>query len=619
MTSYVPYILLLPIAGAAFNILAGRALPRRAVEAVAVFAVFGSCVFAVMALYGMTGPVDVMLFDWISFGSFTAPFTARLDAISATMAVMVTGVSTLIHIYSVGYMADDDGYVRFFALMNLFVFSMLTLVLAGNLPLMYLGWEGVGFCSYGLIGFWYQDTEKATAGRKAFIVTRVGDVAFGVAVIWLYQLTGQTAIAAINQSAQVIPAATVTAIGLLLLFGATGKSAQLPLTVWLPDAMAGPTPVSALIHAATMVTAGVYLLMRMYPLISLSGTAMAAIAAVGALTAFYAATSALGQTDIKRVLAYSTISQIGYMVMGVGAGAVAGPLFHLFSHAFFKALLFLGAGYVIKAMHEEQDIFKMGGLMYRTPLVFVCFLSGALALAAVPGTSGFFSKDEILSAAFNNGSAFYTCIWAIGELTAFITTVYALRLVYLVFTGESKKTPAHVSGLMDYTLIPLALLSLAGGAINAPESWGGGTKLSEALISQGLAPRQFEGGSFGLQALAVLITVAGFATVHYLYAVNPKLREDMAARQAGLMAFLKDGWGLDRLYHAAFVAPYTAASRFLWRDFDEGLIDDSLDNLALATAKVGTWMRSSVTGRMSTYLVSVFLGAAALLAFFAIR
>ena len=362
MKLYLSLILLLPLLGGVVNALLGRKLPRRAVEVLACGAVWGAFACAFLALLHYRGPVQVELLSWLAAFDLQAPVSLYLDPLSLVMIVMITFVCGLIHVYSIAYMAEDDGYVRFFSLLNLFVFAMLMLVLAENLPLLYLGWEGVGFCSYALIGFWYRDEQNATAGRKAFIVTRIGDTAFGIAVVWIFQLFSTLSITEINRMGFLVPADVVTGIGLLLLVGAMGKSAQMPLMVWLPDAMAGPTPVSALIHAATMVTAGVYLLARMFPLIGASPEAMAAIAVTGGVTAFYAATCALAQRDLKRALAYSTISQIGYMMLGVGAGAITAATFHLLVHAFFKALLFLGAGCVIAAMHHEQDIFRMGGL-----------------------------------------------------------------------------------------------------------------------------------------------------------------------------------------------------------------------------------------------------------------
>ncbi|MBI5695932.1 MAG: NADH-quinone oxidoreductase subunit L [Nitrospirae bacterium] len=623
MASPITWILLLPLLGALFNGLLGWMLKRRVVETVACASVAGSSVAACIAFAGMGNGTDVVLYDWLSAGGFSAPFTLRLDAISATMAVMVTGVSFIIHLYSVGYMREDEGFARYFALLNLFVAAMLLLVLAGNLPLMFVGWEGVGFCSFGLIGFWYSDPANATAGRKAFIVTRIGDVAFGVALIWLFYLTGTTDIAAINAAAPALPAATATYLGLLLMFGAAGKSAQLPLTVWLPDAMAGPTPVSALIHAATMVTAGVYLLMRMFPVISVSSDALAVITTVGAVTAFYAATSALGQRDIKRVLAYSTISQIGYMVMAVGAGALSAALFHLVVHAFFKALLFMAAGCIIQALHEEHDIFNMGGLMTRMPTVFWCFLAGALALAAAPGTGGFFSKDEVLAATLGHGGALYTALWALGEVTAFVTAFYIFRVVALVFMGGMKKEsaglPARLPGTMVWSLVPLAVLAIAGGIINLPATWGGSGYLSGLLASQGLAPLVEAGHGWAVQAISASVCASGIGAAYYMYLINPALRDRLAARYTDLNDFLSRAWGLDALYYRLFVTPFSRMADVLWHRVDEGAINRALDGIGDGLAWGGSMMRLSVTGRASTYIMATIVGAAAIILYFAVN
>jgi NADH-quinone oxidoreductase subunit L len=613
----VVLVVALPLLGAFINITAGWKLPRRVVEAVACASVAGSFAFAVTAFYRTQGISSVAVFDWLRFAGFDAPVRLSLDALSGTMAMMITGVSALIHVYSIGYMKDDPGYARFFALLNLFVFSMLMLVLASNLPLLYLGWEGVGFCSYALIGFWYKDPAKADAGRKAFVVTRVGDVSLGLALIWLFYLSGTTDIGGINLFAPSIPGRTATAVGLMLLFGAAGKSAQLPLSTWLPDAMAGPTPVSALIHAATMVTAGVYLMMRLLPVVSVSQTALAVTAIVGGLTAFYAATVALFQRDIKKVLAYSTMSQIGYMFLGVGAGVVAGPLFHLFTHAFFKALLFMGAGCIIHALHEEQDMFKMGGLMYRMPVVFWCFLAGGLALCAAPGTAGFFSKDEILMSVMSHGSTLYTALWALGEFTALITALYVFRAVYLVFMGKLKTEPGKVSWIMVAMLVPLALLSLAGGLINAPVMLGGSMKLSALLGSQGFAVARPERQGWAMTAFAAAVPVAGLVAGYFFYAVVPAFRERLYEkyRLAAQLAF--SGWGLDTLYEVVFVRPYGVMSRVLWKGVDEGVIDGGLEGVGTSIARLGTLMRASVTGRASVYITVVVAGGALILAFLA--
>ena len=560
----------------------------------------------------------------VRVGTFDLSFDLSLDVLSSVMLLVVNGVGLLIHIYAAGYMETEPSYWRFFSYLNLFVFSMLLLVMAGNLPLMFLGWEGVGFCSYALIGFWYKDPDNATAGRKAFIVTRVGDVAFGVGIIWLFYFAGTTNVAGINeQAAASMPVSTATAIGLLLLFGAAGKSAQLPLTVWLPDAMAGPTPVSALIHAATMVTAGVYMLLRLFPVINVSETVMAVTAGLGAVTAFYAATAALAQTDIKKVLAYSTISQIGYMALAVGAGSVSASLFHLFTHAFFKALLFMGAGCVIQAMHEEHDIFRMGGLMTRMPLVFWCFLAGALALAAAPGTGGFFSKDEILSALVAHGTPFYMALWALAELTALMTAFYIFRVVFLVFGGEAKAEPHSLPSVMRWALVPLALLSLVGGFINLPGSWHGSERLSGLLSKQGIVTMGVHAlpgpASLLLQGVTAVVFLAGLGLSYHMYVRRPELRQRLAARYSWLVSFLSSAWYLDRLYYAIIVRPYARLAEFLWRVVDEGVIDRLLDGTGMGIARTGTLIRASVTGRASTYIIVTAAGAAAMLLYFAWR
>src|SRR5512136_1543437 len=475
MKLYLSLVLLLPLLGGVINAVFGRLLPRRVAEWLACGVIWGAFAASLPAFFGYSGPVKVELFSWLAAFDFNAPVSLYLDPLALVMIVMITFVCAVIHTYSVAYMAEEEDYVRYFALLNLFVFAMLVLVLGGNLPLLYLGWEGVGFCSYALIGFWYRDENNATAGRKAFIVTRVGDTAFGIAIVWLFQLFHTVSIADLNRMGATVPVCTITGIGILLLIGAMGKSAQMPLMVWLPDAMAGPTPVSALIHAATMVTAGVYLLARMFPVIGLSADAAAAIALTGGITAFYAATCALAQRDLKRALAYSTISQIGYMMLGVGAGAVTAATFHLLVHAFFKALLFLGAGCVIAAMHHEQDIFKMGGLAKRLPLTFWPFLAGGACLAGIPFTGGFFSKDSILAAVWLKGGALYGGLYLLGLFTALLTSVYTFRMIYIVFGGDEPSRrhcdPTHGCGvprLMEIVLVPLAILGILGGLINLP-------------------------------------------------------------------------------------------------------------------------------------------------------
>ncbi|HWI40723.1 MAG TPA: NADH-quinone oxidoreductase subunit L, partial [Verrucomicrobiae bacterium] len=512
MKTSLTLAILLPLAGALLNMLLGRKLPRRLSEGIACGALFGSFLAAFAAFAAYRVPEMLPVAPWLTAFHFDAGFTLYADPLSLSLTLMITFVCALIHLYSVGYMRGDAGYVRYFALLNLFVFAMLVLVLAGNLPLLYLGWEGVGFCSYSLIGFWYREKKNADAGRKAFIVTRVGDVALLAALICIFDLLGTLSIPQINSMGFLLPPGIVTTLGFLLLAGATGKSAQLPLTVWLPDAMAGPTPVSAQIHAATMVTAGVYLLARMLPLIGGSEQVMSAICLVGGVTAFYGATSALAQRDIKRVLAYSTISQIGFMMLGVGAGSPETATFHLLAHAFFKALLFLGAGCVIHALHHEQDILRMGGLRKHAPFTYVAFAAGVACLAGLPPTGGFFSKDAVLAAAWGRGGT-AAAMAALSMLTAFLTSVYSFRLLYLVFHGDGPEG-SRPPKLMEYVLGPLAVLGMCAGALDLPEYLGGGL-LSAFLGHHGA--HLSTGGELALQLCAAALAFAGWGTAHWLY------------------------------------------------------------------------------------------------------
>ena len=614
MKLYLALILILPFLGGVVNAVFGRKLPRRLAEILACGVVWGAFGFSLLAFAAYRGPVKVEIASWLSAFDFQAPITLYLDPLSLVMVLMITFVCGLIHVYAVGYMAGDPGYARFFALLNLFVFAMLVLVLAENLPLLYLGWEGVGFCSYALIGFWYREEKNATAGRKAFIVTRIGDTAFGIAIVWMFQLFNTVSITEVNGMGFLMPGGVITGLGLLLLIGAMGKSAQLPLTVWLPDAMAGPTPVSAQIHAATMVTAGVYLLARMFPLIGASATVQAAIALTGGLTAFYAATCALAQRDLKRVLAYSTISQIGFMMLGVGCGAITAATFHLLVHAFFKALLFLGAGCVITALHHEQDIFRMGGLRTTLPRTYWPFLAGALCLAGIPLTGGFFSKDAILLAAWEKGGGLYGGLYLLGLLTALLTSIYTFRMVYLVFGGDGVKLH-RLPAVMEVTLVPLALLGLFGGILNLPEYLAKGW-LGEFLTTGGA--KVSHGEEIVLQGIAAFVALAGLAVAHYRYGVHRAERLAAAeAEPAGVTAFLLNGWYLDAFYRIIFIRPYEALSRFLWTRIDEGVIDDSLDRLADGIARTGERCGSWTTGRVSLYITSFAAGLALILGWLA--
>jgi NADH-quinone oxidoreductase subunit L len=483
---------------------------------------------------------------------------------------------------------------------------MLTIVLSDDLLLLFLGWEGVGFCSYALIGYWYGEEKNAEAGRKAFLVTRVGDVFLGIALLWLFARLGTLSLGTVNARAATLDPAEVTAIALLLLAGACGKSAQLPLMTWLPDAMAGPTPVSALIHAATMVTAGVYLLCRLFPLVSLSPVGMGVIAAVGAATALYAASCALAQREIKRVLAYSTMSQVGYMFLAVGAGSVAGAMFHLFTHAFFKACLFMAAGCVIHLAGGENDIFRMGGMAKRSPAVFRSFLAAALCLAGVPLTGGFFSKDTVLLAAATGGHPLYGALLAVALLTALLTACYTFRLLYLVFAGAERGHAGHhaLPPSMVRTLVPLALLGLVGGLLNLPGSaWLAG--YLGPLAGRELHPSHLlEWGLAGASAAAVLF---GWLIARRRYRVYP------GEPQGALPEFLLRGWQVDRAVELVILRPFRGVALFFWQGTDRALIDGLLDGAAGACQQAGALLRRATTGRLSTYLGAVAWGLLALL------
>lgn len=628
MKTALTLIVLLPLLGAVGSILLGRLLPRRVVEILACGMVWGSFAAGLLAASIYTGPVVVELGSWISSFTFTAPISLMLDPLSLSLILMISFVCGLIHLYSIGYMAGDSDYVRFFALLNLFTGAMLLLVLAENLLLLYLGWEGVGFCSYALIGFWYKETKNATAGRKAFIVTRIGDIGLALGVVWMFKLFHTFSIPELNQAGQTHPGVgmgVITALGLLLLVGAMGKSAQVPLMVWLPDAMAGPTPVSAQIHAATMVTAGVYLLMRMFPLIGVSTVVVGAIAVTGAFTAFYGATCALAERDLKRILAYSTLSQIGYMMLAVGSGAITAATFHLIVHAFFKALLFLGAGCVINALHHEQDIFRMGWLRRTLPWVFWPFLAGALCLAGVPPTGGFFSKESILTAVYMQGGMFYGALYLVGTFTVLLTVIYTLRMVFLVF-GERRRSsqagsPAEknipvqpLPRIMEITLFPLALLALFGGVAGGVLA----SFLAPLNEQAAYSPHATEGI---LQGVASLVVLAGIVIAWLTYGHGHRWRERRLAAAARpptrLVAFLQAGWYFDTLYAWLFIRPYTRLATFLWQRVDEGMIDDSLDWTAAQVGRGGQFFGRWGKGRLSLYMLSLVAGATIMIGWFA--
>jgi NADH-quinone oxidoreductase subunit L len=603
--------------GAALNGVLGRRLPRRAVEVIACMALLCSLSMAAAAFIATGGKTyNVALFEWFAAGDLHVIVDVHYDALAAIMTLMVTFVGSIIHLYSISFMREDTDYVRFFCYMNLFVFSMLVITLANSLIFVYLGWEGVGFCSYALIGFWYSDKVKATAGRKAFIMTRVGDIAFGVALAFLFTHFGTFSITEINPQASSLSSGTATFLTLLLLWAALGKSAQLPLTTWLPDAMAGPTPVSALIHAATMVTAGVYLLMRLFPVVEQSPAGMLTIAGVGAITAFYSSLSALVQRDIKRVLAYSTISQVGYMILAVGAGDIVGGMFHLLSHAFFKSLLFLSAGCIIQALAEEHDIFRMGNLRRHLPGVFWLMLTGALCLSAFPTLGGYFSKDRILLSTFIHPGGLYKFFWALGMSAAFLTALYTFRMFFIAFLERPegrKASEVHpLPKFMKVILIPLAVLALCDGLLNLP--FGLGKRWLGNFLSSVPGAMVDVNASFGLflgmAILSASLSLSGIALAYFFY------RRPKEAGEGGWNDVLFSAFYLDEVYRHLLVRPYRRAAALLWRKVDEKLLDRTLESFAFTFETSSTALRLWTTGKVSTYLKAFLLGLVGLLCLF---
>ena len=617
------WILLAPLAGFAVNGLLGKKfLGEKAGGIVGALAIFVAFIFAALSFSDLLNlPVENRLlrdtlYSWISAGTFSVDAAFRFDPLSAVMALVVTGVSFLIHVYSIGYMHGDAGYNRYFAYLNLFVFFMLALVLADNPLVMFVGWEGVGLCSYLLIGFWYEDPEKAAAGKKAFITNRVGDAGFLLGLMLLSALLAFNGVFAMDfesleKNAPLLTSITVLGVGaptlicLLLFFGATGKSAQFPLYVWLPDAMAGPTPVSALIHAATMVTAGVYMLARLHFLYELAPKALEVVMLTGCFTAFFAAVIALLQKDIKKVLAYSTVSQLGYMFMAAGAGAFSASVFHLATHAFFKALLFLGAGSVIHGMSGEQDMFKMGGLKKEMPFTFLLIGAGWLAIAGVPGLSGFYSKDLILEKVFEHGGTF---VWGAGVLTAAMTAFYTTRLFVLTFLREKRgHGHAHESPLtMTLPMAVLGVLALAGGFL-----------LKDRLFVF-LEPMAEHGaGHDPLAARLMLISVvAGLSGIAAAFLLTlPKTAAALKRAMPRIHDLVYHKFYVDEIYGFLIIKPLRLVSdKVLFQLVDAGLIDGVIVNgSANASYTAGKALAKVQNGRLDIYALIFAIGVALML------
>jgi NADH-quinone oxidoreductase subunit L len=625
MSRLVWLIPLFPLVGTLINAVFGRFIGHKAhwIAVPAVLASFvTSCLVFGRVWHGETWTGD--LFPWVVAGSFKAPVTAQVDQLTAVMLLAVTGVGFLIHLYTAGYMHDDDGYARFFTYMNLFVFSMVMLVLAGNFLLFYVFWEAVGLCSYLLIGFWYEKKSASDAGKKAFIVNRVGDFGFGLGVMLIWVTFGTLQFGEVFAKADAsVSTNTYLAIALLLFMGACGKSAQLPLFTWLPDAMEGPTPVSALIHAATMVTAGVYMVARCHKLFEMAPLSLEIVAWVGGLTALFAASIGLVQTDIKRVLAYSTISQLGYMFVGVGVGAYAAGVFHLVTHAFFKALLFLGAGSVIHGLSGEQDLRKMGGLAPRMMTTTVTFLVGAFGLAGIPPLAGFFSKDEILGAVFH-GHRYL--LWAMLLLGAFMTAFYTFRLVFLAFFGGPrmpKEVAHHIHespAVMTIPLIVLAVLTVVAGlAVGIPSSQGTAFAHFLAPVLPLEESEHSAGVAFSLLVLSALVAIAGVALAWMVYGRIPVRAASIGVARNPLHKILIDKYYVDEIYDALFVKPIYQLSLWLARVFDPRVIDGLVNGVATTVASWSRGLRRVQTGFVMNYALGVLLGAVAVIAYLMAR
>lgn len=607
----------LPFAGALILILAGSRLPRMLVSMVGAGSVGLAAIVTLLVGSDFLSTPEVTFFrqvawTWVSAGGFNIDFAFHLDALSLVFLFVITFVGFLIHVYSTEFMADDDGFARFFAYLNLFVCSMLILVLADNLMLLYLGWEGVGLCSYLLIGFWYTDEKNGYAARKAFIVTRVGDTAMAIGLFMLFHIFGTLNIQEIlTQAPQAWTSGSGVAVlvALLLLGGAVGKSAQLPLQTWLPDAMAGPSPVSALIHAATMVTAGVYLITRTHVIFELAPVAQTMVGVVGALTLLLAGFSALTQYDLKRVLAYSTISQIGYMFLALGVGAWSAGIFHFMIHAFFKALLFLAAGAVIMVLHHEHDMFKMGGLRNKIPVIYWTFLIGAASLAALPFvTAGFYSKDAILWLAWagEKGNIWFYLAALLG---AFLTSVYTFRMVFVTFFGEEKTHMGHGTGSrIGIPLIILAILSLVGGFIELPHNMGHvelfSDFLSPVLPAVEVRPG-VESAEWIFQAIAAVLSLSGVYIAYYFWIKRPDLTATLKASVIDLHGLWLSGWGFDALYDAILVKPFVWLSRINKNDF----IDKFYSALVTLSTFFHRIFAYTQSGLMRWYVMGIVLGA----------
>jgi NADH-quinone oxidoreductase subunit L len=658
MLDYVWLIPLFPAIGFVINGFFGRRYSKKVVGWVACSALGLSFLTSILIFFDLIGRppneriFEKVIFDWVVSGSFQSVIGYQVDPLSILMALVVSGVSFFIHIYSVGYMHDDPGYPRYFTYLNLFVFMMLNLVLANNFLLMFVGWEGVGLCSYLLIGFWFERDSAANAGKKAFVVNRVGDFGFILGIFLLFinfgTLDFTDIFGSLQKNPHLLDTGTVTTITILLFVGACGKSAQIPLYVWLPDAMEGPTPVSSLIHAATMVTAGVYMIARCNVLYSMAPISMMIVAIVGCATAIYTASIGFCQNDIKKVLAYSTISQLGYMFLGVGVGAFSAGIFHLMTHAFFKGLLFLGAGSVMHALSGELDMRKMGALRKKIPITFWTFFIATLAIAGVPGLSGFFSKDEILWQAFSSSHGHFF-LWLVAAVAAGMTAFYMFRALFMTFFGESR-VDEHVAHhihespkIMTVPLMILAVLSVIGGYVGVPYVLGGANHVHEflapvlgggaepakahagiSLLSQAWASSGESGGHSAtlellMMVVSVIIALIGIGIAYLFYVKNPALPKLLAEKKRGLYQLVLNKYYIDELYEILFINSLKNLGTGLWRGFDEFVIDGTVNGIACLFGWLSSVMRRMQTGLVQNYAFSMIIGGVILVVYYIVR
>ncbi len=617
MIKLIGLVPLFPLIGFLINGFFGKKMSKGLSGIIASVSILASFVLSVLIFVELIGSEEkshiVHLFSWINSGSLVIPFELLVDPLSSLFLLIITGIGFLIHVYSTGYMHDDEGFSRFFTYLNLFIFFMLLLVLGNNYLIMFVGWEGVGLCSYLLIGFWFKNTAYNNAARKAFVMNRIGDLGFLLGIILVFVTFGSISYNEIFAKAGTVSTSTITCIALLLFVGAMGKSAQIPLYTWLPDAMAGPTPVSALIHAATMVTAGIYMIVRSNIFYSISEVAAETVAIVGVITALFAATIGLFQNDIKKILAYSTVSQLGLMFLGLGVGAYSSSVFHVTTHAFFKALLFLGAGSVIHAMGGEQDIRKMGGLSGKIKITFITMMLGTIAISGLPPFSGFFSKDEILAHTYEHNKV----LWILGMITSMLTAFYMFRLIFLTFFGKFRGTHEQEHHLhesppsMTFPLIVLAILSVAGGALGLPEFWHMPNWMAnnlETVIVRKNPSTLPHDTEWSLMIIAVLSAIATIYAAYAIYRQRHIIPLNEGDKMPVLQKTIYNKYYVDEIYDAVIRKPLDVLSEAFHKFFDIQIIDGLVNGVGAAVKGLGSGIRLIQTGNIGFYIISMVIG-----------